>query len=402
MSATSALQEACVFALEAFLALLIVFWLAILRGFRRSLTMLKNPPDSGRVCGYAVITPCRNCSGTVGRLIKSIASQTLKPVRVVLVDDGSSDDSAGVAESIAKELGIGKLLTVIRVKEIPEGWIPKNHACYVGYLSVRGVAGVEALLFIDSDTWFLRRDAAERIVREALAAGLASYAPRFECRTRVCRAMESILTTLSHAITGFHKVLNPSSRVAWFYGCCWCVRRDVYEAIGTHELVRCELVEDRALAARAKELGYRLSILRGFKYVATLWHDDVRGTVNALIRVFWTAILREPHRAAITSLLLAMPYWLPLAGLATSVAVTNPLLATLSAGAYVACAAAHAMGSRLNGNSIAYGLAAPASAAILTFSLARMILKGNFEWRGRSLESLTRCLGSSSDAEKPG
>ena len=45
---------------------------------------------------YALISPVRNEAGTVGCSIASVAAQSIRPVRWVFVDDGSSDETPGI------------------------------------------------------------------------------------------------------------------------------------------------------------------------------------------------------------------------------------------------------------------------------------------------------------------
>src|SRR5690349_17735421 len=46
---------------------------------------------------YSVIIPAFNAAATVGRAIDSAVSQTLPPVEVIVVDDGSRDDTFSAA-----------------------------------------------------------------------------------------------------------------------------------------------------------------------------------------------------------------------------------------------------------------------------------------------------------------
>lgn len=48
--------------------------------------------------GLTVVMPAFNSAGTIGAALESIRSQTLRPDQVIVVDDGSSDQTAVVAE----------------------------------------------------------------------------------------------------------------------------------------------------------------------------------------------------------------------------------------------------------------------------------------------------------------
>lgn len=68
------------------------------------------PPESVPV---SVIMPAYNAAATIARALASIAGQTLPPMEVIVVDDGSRDGTAEIAERFAAEIGAAKL-TVIR------------------------------------------------------------------------------------------------------------------------------------------------------------------------------------------------------------------------------------------------------------------------------------------------
>ncbi len=371
------------------LASITAFWAYGIYGFKRSILALKRPGLSiTYIPRFSIIIPCRNCADTVVSTIKSIATQDVKPFRVVVVDDGSTDESAEVVQALSTELAsLGLRVDVVRIDRVPAGWVPKPYACFRGYLEVRDS---EVLVFLDSDTWFTRSDALRVLVGEAWVTGLASYAPRFACRTRACRVAEVLLTTFSHAFLGFDKVLNPKSRISWFFGCCWAVRKDVYEALGTHESVKNEVVEDKALAVTAKRVGVGFTVLAGFDRVASLWHPKLSDSVNVLVRIFWRRIMCERGRSLTYAALFLLPYLAPALG-PVCLASMNPLITLAGCVAYAACALAHVRGSQLNGYSPAYAFIAPYAGVALICMLMSRMLRGEFEWRGRGASEL---LGS--------
>ena len=47
----------------------------------------------------STIIPTHNCAHYLGEALDSIAAQSLKPTEVIVVDDGSTDNTAAVVES---------------------------------------------------------------------------------------------------------------------------------------------------------------------------------------------------------------------------------------------------------------------------------------------------------------
>jgi hypothetical protein len=80
--------------------------------------------------------PCFNSAATLGAAIESALAQTWKPTKVIVVDDGSTDESASVARSFAP-----------RVQLIPTANLGGNHARNC----ILEAASGEWLQFLDAD-----------------------------------------------------------------------------------------------------------------------------------------------------------------------------------------------------------------------------------------------------------
>ncbi|WP_416665950.1 glycosyltransferase family 2 protein [Egbenema bharatensis] len=64
--------------------------------------MLENPATQAPV---TVIIPCYRCTDTIARTVASVANQTVKPAEVILVDDGSNDDTPAALRRLQREYG---------------------------------------------------------------------------------------------------------------------------------------------------------------------------------------------------------------------------------------------------------------------------------------------------------
>jgi glycosyltransferase involved in cell wall biosynthesis len=93
----------------------------------------------------SVITPALNAAGTIARTLASIAAQTLRPREVIVVDDGSTDGTADVAEAFAPRMR-GIALKVLR-RETAGAAGARNTAIRV--------AQGEWLAFLDADDEWL-------------------------------------------------------------------------------------------------------------------------------------------------------------------------------------------------------------------------------------------------------
>src|SRR5215472_8890309 len=59
---------------------------------------------------YAVITPVRDEEEYIGAMIESIAGQTVPPTKWVIVDDGSTDQTAAIVSRYARKCSFIELV----------------------------------------------------------------------------------------------------------------------------------------------------------------------------------------------------------------------------------------------------------------------------------------------------
>jgi glycosyltransferase involved in cell wall biosynthesis len=97
-------------------------------------------PDSARVPAVSVVIPAFNAAWCVGKAIESVLSQDCEDREIIVVDDGSTDDTAAV---LARYAG------AIRVIAQANGGM--SNARNAGIRAARG----EFLAFLDSDDWWL-------------------------------------------------------------------------------------------------------------------------------------------------------------------------------------------------------------------------------------------------------
>jgi len=95
----------------------------------------------------SVVMPCHNAAASVGAAIESVFGQTYPSVELVVVDDGSSDDSPNVLRSFG-----GRIVAITQ----------ENHG--PGPARNRGIAAAsgELLAFLDADDYW-RDDCLERL-----------------------------------------------------------------------------------------------------------------------------------------------------------------------------------------------------------------------------------------------
>lgn len=197
---------------------------------------------------YAVVIPCRNEGGNIGRLVTQLRNQRHAPVELVVVDDSSSDDTARVALNAGAE--------VVTAGPLPSGWVGKNWACH------RGAQATTApvVVFLDADV-SVEADAMAAVVQQVeKSPGLVSVAP-WHTVGRPVEWLSMLFGIVSVMGVGFASPIRR--RHAGAFGPCLAMRRDDYERLGGHQGVRSELVEDLALARQAERAGLAVTVVGG-------------------------------------------------------------------------------------------------------------------------------------------
>jgi GT2 family glycosyltransferase len=192
-----------------------------------------------------VVVPMRNEQDNVGPCLAAIRNQSYENLEVVVVDDGSTDDTA---ERLAELRRDWPSLRVVSITEAPPpGWAGKTHAAHRGAQEARG----EWLLFIDADVVL-----GEEAVATAVGTAQHNDWPVLSLNGHLVHRTfwdltlllpVAMLTHLFHLEVP-HTVLN---------GQFILMRRAVYEATDGFAAIRGAVVEDAILASRMAECGYR-------------------------------------------------------------------------------------------------------------------------------------------------
>ncbi|MFY9732629.1 MAG: glycosyltransferase family 2 protein [Candidatus Acidiferrales bacterium] len=203
------------------------------------------PPRSKPHTVVSAIIPARNEEASIARTVESVAAQA-EVDEVIVVDDGSTDATSRILSELTARVA---KLKVIAAGALPDGWVGKNHAAWVGAAESKG----DWLLFTDADTFHLP-GAMRRALADALEhdAALLSYSPEQEMETWWERALIPFVYCRLAARFSFERVNDPTLPDAAANGQFILVRREVYEKLGGHQAVRGEILEDVALARRVK------------------------------------------------------------------------------------------------------------------------------------------------------
>jgi glycosyltransferase involved in cell wall biosynthesis len=210
--------------------------------------------------------PARNEEASLEACLDSLVSQTTIDFEIIVVDDGSTDRTRAIAESIPG-------VKVIEPGPLPDGWTGKNNAVAAGAREACG----EWLLFTDADTVHKPGSLAKAVAEaRKQKADLLSYSPEQEVHSFWERAVMPVIFAELARKYPPARMSDPSSKLAAANGQYVLVSRSAYDAVGGHAAVATSLLEDVALARKVKAAGYRISFRYGGEAVRTRMYRNFR------------------------------------------------------------------------------------------------------------------------------
>ena len=227
----------------------------------------------------SIILPARNEERYIRRCIDSLIKQDYPDFEIVLVNDESSDKTLEIMNEYQNSYPDIKVLSVNRPDD---DWIGKNWACYQGYLKSNG----NLLLFTDADSYHSENTmslAVQNINYYGLDA--ITIMPRLLSYDFFTKVTLPLLTTFMHTRFSPLKVNNAKSKLGYFFGSYFIIKRDTYEQVGSHESVKHEIIEDGALGKKVKEGNFKLRMVRGESYVQAIWARNSSDLSKAMDRL---------------------------------------------------------------------------------------------------------------------
>jgi len=281
------LVGACVLAAVAW-----VYLLAAHGGFWRTdcrLPAAGEGPGPGDWPSVVAVIPARDEAAILPETLPTLLGQEYPgELSVVLVDDGSSDGTACVADALGSASGVA--LKVIRGEALAEGWAGKVWAMAQG-VGAAGECGY--LLFTDADIAFGPGTVAA-LVRAAVTddRALVSQMALLRADTGWEKWIVPAFVYFFAQLYPFRRIGRPGARTAAAAGGCMLVRRPVLAAAGGLEKIRDARIDDIALARLLKRppvaarcwLGFTTDVRsrRPYPRLAELWGMVARSAYTQL------------------------------------------------------------------------------------------------------------------------
>jgi glycosyltransferase involved in cell wall biosynthesis len=324
-----------------------------------------------------VVTAC-NEADTIGPAVASLLSQDYPELRLVLVDDRSSDGTSELVDRFARE---DPRVTAVHVRALPDGWLGKVHALQRGVELADGAW----VLFADADVRLapgsLRRAVAcaeeRRLDHLAVLAQvvLRSFAVG-ACHGAVFRGILALARPWEAA--------DPASEKAIGTGAFNLVRRAAFDRTPGFEWLRLEVADDIGLGLMMKRSGARPGLMLGRGQVIVEWYrtwaEAVRGLEkNGFAQAARFSLWRGLGMAAASVAVSLGPF-------AAFLPVGVPWLWMLGTLALAAHLAAAVIAGRATGSPITYAaLSLPLGDFLTAYVVARAtvlgVRRGGVTWR---------------------
>lgn len=153
-----------------------------------------------------VVIPARNEARLIPIALESLARQTRRPDRVILIDDNSSDGTPEIAEEVGKTLGLD---LEVRRRTVQQGKTPSvREVAFGSHAEIEFVLDGDTVLV---DANYLERAADVLLSDDHVAAVCGLVKPLFE-RNRAQYFESELLKPVAHVL----RKADPGGPAAWF------------------------------------------------------------------------------------------------------------------------------------------------------------------------------------------
>ena len=286
----------------------------------------RNPVLSSGNPRVSISVPPRTEEETIEPALNTQLALDYGNYEVIAVNDRSTDRTGEILDRVGQnprpvpaksaETRTGQRidlhrLTVIHHRELPPGWLGKTHAMWTAANEATG----EWLLFTDADVLF-KPDSLRRAVAYA-EAELADHVVLFP-RMIMKRPGEYMMIAFFQTMFMFGhrpwKVADPSTDDHMGVGAFNLVRRSVYEAVGTYEALRMEVLDDMKLGKVVKKGGFAQRNVFGGDLISIRWAHGAMGVVNNLTKNFFAVLSFQWWRTVLSAIALAFLNFGPFLG----------------------------------------------------------------------------------------
>ena len=282
----------------------------------------RNPVSPAGNPRVSIIVPARNEEETIEQALNTMLALDYDNYEVIAVNDRSTDRTGEIMERIAENPHFSqesretghlefRSFQVVHHRELPAGWLGKTHAMWTAANHATG----DWLLFTDADVLF-KPDSLRRalVYAESVPADHVVLFPQMIMKRPGEYMMIAFFQTMFMFGHRPWKVADPSTDDHMGVGAFNLVRRRVYDAVGTYERLRMEVLDDMKLGKVVKKAGFAQRNVFGGDLISIRWAKGAIGVVNNLTKNFFAVLSFQWWRTVISAFGLAFLNFGPFLG----------------------------------------------------------------------------------------
>jgi len=249
----------------------------------------------------SILVPARNEERDIEKCIRSLIAQDYPNLEIIVLDDNSTDNTAGILQDISRG---SSRVRVLEGKPLPPGWVGKNYACF----QLEKEAGGEYILFTDADTVHetCSVSSAYLCLKENGLDALSVFP--FQVTGSFMEKMVIRYMTLGILLLIPLRLLRKT-RLRLFssaLGSLMLYKREVYRSVGGHTSISGLCLEDINMSILLKKMGYDFMIFDGTHTYRTRMYEDLASIIRGVKRFVLTSFKFNAFLGSLSMLFLSM------------------------------------------------------------------------------------------------
>jgi len=211
--------------------------------------ILKEKPN------VTIIIPARNEAENISICLESLLNQDYQgDFKIILVNDQSEDNTAQIAENLARKKNQTHRLIILNGKPLPQGWSGKLWAMSQGVEWARQNLSTDYFLFTDADIKHSVDNLSQLLAKaEKDNLDLVSLMVKLHCQSFWEKLLIPAFIFFFQKLYPFPLINNPRSKVSGAAGGCILIREKALTRIGGIEALKQALIDDCTLASLVKK-----------------------------------------------------------------------------------------------------------------------------------------------------
>ena len=226
----------------------------------------------------SIIVPACNEADTIGEGLSSLCAQDYEHLEIVVVNDRSIDATGEVIAEVSRQNPVVKSISI---DILPGGWLGKPHAMQKGAECASG----DFLLFTDADVQ-MEPTTITRAVEVMTESRLDHLCLIFRNITRG-RMLNALICDAGAGLLYLFKPWRAGRAESRFFmgvGAFNMVRHSAYRAVGGHESMKMQLIDDVYLGRLIKRAGFSQECMLADDFVRVPWYPSVTAMISGLMK----------------------------------------------------------------------------------------------------------------------